>query len=163
MYKRIFLLLGTNLGDRDGNLGQARQKVIDEAGKITGFSSIYKTAAWGNVDQPDFYNQVIEIETRLDPHQLLEKLLEIEKNMGRVRGEKWGPRMIDLDILFFDQQVINAPFLIVPHPGIPNRKFTLVPLEELTPAFQHPVSGKTVRTLLEECQDQTLVVKLARD
>ena len=164
MYKRIFLLLGTNLGNRSGNLSLAMQKIKDVAGKIIAFSSLYSTAAWGNVTQPDFYNQVIEIETNLEPHRLLETLLEIEKDMGRIRTEKWGPRTIDIDILFYDQRVINSPTLVVPHPGIPDRKFTLVPLQELAPEFQHPVSKKTVRTLLGECQDQTRVEKIgARD
>lgn len=160
MYKRIFLLLGTNLGDRSGNLTRAKQKIIDKAGKILTFSSLYSTAAWGNVTQPDFYNQIVEIETILEPHPLLETLLEIEKDMGRVRAEKWGPRVIDIDILFFDQHVIGSPSLTVPHPGIPDRKFTLVPLDELAPEFRHPVSKKTVRTLLIECKDQSHVEKL---
>lgn len=160
MYKHIFLLLGTNLGDRRGNLTRATQEILDKAGKITTISSLYSTAAWGNMTQPDFYNQIIEIETSLEPHPLLETLLEIERNMGRVRTEKWGPRVIDIDILFFDQRVINSPSLTIPHPGIPDRRFTLVPLNEMVPEFRHPVSKKSVHTMLHECNDQSPVEKI---
>jgi 2-amino-4-hydroxy-6-hydroxymethyldihydropteridine diphosphokinase len=153
MNKGVFLLLGTNQGNRHENLAQARQLITKNAGKILIFSSIYKTAAWGKAEQPDFYNQVIEIETNAAAGELLTKLQQIELEMGRVRIEKWGPRIIDIDILFFGEQIVSTTTLTVPHPGIPERRFTLVPLAEIAPEFQHPLLKLNVRSLLSACKD----------
>jgi 2-amino-4-hydroxy-6-hydroxymethyldihydropteridine diphosphokinase len=160
MKNGIFLLLGTNQGDRGKNLTAAKQRIEEHAGRTVRFSSAYKTAAWGNHEQPEFYNQVIEIQTTLSPHQLLAGVLAIELEMGRKRLEKWGPRIIDIDILFFNQQVIDTATLTLPHPRIPDRRFTLVPLAEIAPGFYHPVLQKNVTTLLEECQDDLPVVRV---
>lgn len=159
MENGIFLLLGTNQGDRGKNLAAAKQLIEERAGKIVRFSSVYRTAAWGNHDQPEFYNQVIGISTTLSPQQLLEHILEIELELGRRRLEKWGPRIIDIDILFFHQLVIDTSNLTVPHPRMAERKFALVPLAEVAPSFHHPVLDKDVSTLLNECDD-TLPVSL---
>jgi 2-amino-4-hydroxy-6-hydroxymethyldihydropteridine diphosphokinase len=155
----IFLLLGTNLGLPLENLQKAKHEIEEKAGAILRSSSIYKTAAWGNIRQPDFYNLVIEINTALTPPQLLEKILAIETLMGRQRFEKWGPRIMDIDMLFYHQVVSSTATLKLPHPGIPERNFTLIPLAEIAPLFWHPVLQKTVQTLLAESRD-SLPVKL---
>ena len=155
----IFLLLGTNIGDRRKNLDTAIQAINSHVGKVKRQSAIYQTEAWGKTDQPSFYNQVLETETSLDPSALLVEILSIEKKMGRQRKEKWGERIIDIDILFFGPTIINRNDLIIPHPQLANRRFTLVPLSDLIPDFNHPVLQKTIRELLMECVDG-LEVKL---
>jgi 2-amino-4-hydroxy-6-hydroxymethyldihydropteridine diphosphokinase len=156
----IFLLFGTNLGNPLENLQVAKQQIAEKIGGILRVSSLYKTAAWGNTEQPDFFNQVIEITTAFDPVILLEKILAIETMMGRKRIEKWGPRVIDIDILFFHDVTINTATLTLPHPEIPQRKFTLMPMAELAPDFWHPVLKKNIQTLLHECQDSLAVEKI---
>lgn len=156
----IFLLLGTNVGNRTLNLDAAK-KAISRISQIVNQSSLYKTAAWGNTDQPDFYNQVIEINTALEPEALLDKILFIEADLGRIRKEKWGPRIIDIDILFYEERVVQKEHLIIPHPGIPSRKFVLKPLVEIAPLFTHPLLKKTTTTLLHECQDDLTVEKVS--
>jgi 2-amino-4-hydroxy-6-hydroxymethyldihydropteridine diphosphokinase len=153
----IFLLLGSNQDNPIQKLSQARTKLEQEVGKIIIQSAVYKTAAWGKTDQPDFFNQVIRLSSTLDPYPLLEKILGIEKELGRVRHEKWGSRSIDIDILFIGDQLIDIPDLKVPHPGIPSRKFTLVPLAEIAPDFLHPLLNKKISTLLAECTDPLTV------
>lgn len=153
----VFLLMGSNLGDRLSHLLDARQHISRQAGKIVTVSSVYRTDAWGNHAQPDFYNQVIEIEPLAEPHLTLLTLLEIEKKMGRVRVEKYGSRIIDLDILIWKDVIIHQPDLVIPHPQIQYRRFTLEPLAEIAPAFIHPVLKKTSLQLLEECPDELTV------
>ena len=162
MNKSIFILLGSNLGDRDSNLRYARQEISRSIGEIVTVSSIYKTAAWGKTDQPDYYNQVIEIRSILDPEKMLSGLLEIEKKAGRVRDVKWGPRIIDIDILFYENTVISTDTLIIPHARIPDRKFTLLPLAEIAGDFKHPISSKTVNEMLALCSDDLRVEKLTQ-
>src|SRR5215216_3902374 len=154
MEEGIFLLLGTNEGFREKNLTLAQQHIATSLGKTRRTSSCYKTAAWGKQDQEAFYNLVLQVETRFSPERLLEEILKIEKLMGRERIEKWGSRIIDIDILFFNQLVFNSSSLILPHPLIQYRRFTLVPMAEIAPDFYHPVLKKDVRTLLAECADQ---------
>lgn len=148
----VYLLLGTNMGNRGSNLAFAMEK-ISGLGTIVTSSSIYESAAWGKEDQPTFYNQVCLLETKLTPHQVLEEILNIEKALGRLRDEKWGARVIDLDILFFDDLVMNEPALEIPHPQIPNRRFTLQPLNEIAPRLVHPVLKHDISTLLKVCKD----------
>ena len=149
----IFLLLGSNEGDSAQNLGVAREKIEFRTGAIIKQSSLYRSAAWGIEAQPDFLNQVLEIATELSPEALLEEILAIELEMGRVRRQKWGPRFIDIDLLFYGVEVRNTPSLVLPHPRIPERRFTLLPLSEIAPEFVHPVLNKTMSRLLEECRD----------
>jgi 2-amino-4-hydroxy-6-hydroxymethyldihydropteridine diphosphokinase len=156
----IFILLGSNLNDQLGNLAEARLQISRLAGQVITTSSIYKTAAWGNSEQPDFYNQVIELRTSLSPEKLLATILTIESAMGRIRDEKWGARIIDIDILFWGGLIVQQAHLTIPHPQIPNRKFTLIPLNEIAPEFLHPTLNKKVSELLEDCQDKLEVEKL---
>lgn len=149
----IYLLLGTNLGDRARNLAYARKLVGQGRVKVVRESAIYETAAWGLEDQPGFLNQVIEVETALEPEALLELILGIEQEMGRVRIRKWGERLIDIDMLYYHNKVIDLDALKLPHPGIPDRRFTLVPLVELAAEELHPVLHKTQQQLLEDCED----------
>jgi 2-amino-4-hydroxy-6-hydroxymethyldihydropteridine diphosphokinase len=162
MEEQVFLLLGTNEGDRLANLNAAKHEIKKSVGLIVEESAIYQTAAWGKTDQPDFHNQVIRLQTTLAPQVLLVQLQEIEKKLGRVRREKWGARIIDIDILFFGKTVLNTPDLLIPHPAIALRRFTLIPLVEIAPHFVHPVLKKTNLVLLEECEDVLEVEKVLR-
>jgi 2-amino-4-hydroxy-6-hydroxymethyldihydropteridine diphosphokinase len=159
MNSDIFLLLGTNLGNRMLNLDLAKQR-ISAIGDILAASSVFRTEAWGKTDQPAFYNQVIKISSFFNPDVLLQKILMIEIEMGRIREEKWGPRVIDIDILFYGDSIVNTTALTLPHPGIPFRRFTLLPLSEIAPLFEHPVLNKNISTLLEECTDTLEVERL---
>ena len=161
MNNGIFLLLGTNLGNRLKNLDTSKQLISKEIGAIERISSVYKTAPWGKTDQPDFYNQVIEIKSEYTPDILLSKILQIENTMGRLRKEKWGPRVIDIDILFFNRIVLNKPGLTLPHPALHERKFALMPMAEIDPEFNHPVFEKSISKLLFECTDNLPVERLA--
>jgi 2-amino-4-hydroxy-6-hydroxymethyldihydropteridine diphosphokinase len=158
---KTFLLLGSNQGERAINLAEAKSKISRELGIIITASSIYKTAAWGLENQPEFYNEVIIVKTENDAFETLSLLLNIEQKMGRVRSEKWGPRIIDIDILFFNDSVINSPTLKIPHPEIQNRMFTLKPLVEVAQNFIHPVLHKSLQQLMEECLDPLPVNKIA--
>jgi len=156
----VFLSLGSNLGNQENNLSTAVGEIAIRCGKVVAASSLYKTAAWGKTDQPDFLNQVVAIETALVPAKLLTAILEIEKNMGRIRTELWGERIIDIDILFYNKHVVDVEGLIIPHSALTQRRFVLAPLNELAPDFVHPVLNKKVHQLLEACEDKLLVVKI---
>lgn len=125
---------------------------------VKAVSPFFKTKAWGKTDQPDFLNAVVKIETESAAPELLHFILNTEQEMGRMRLEKWGPRTIDIDILFFGNSVLERDNLIIPHPHLQDRKFVLVPLAALAPDFVHPVLEKTVQQLLEECPDQSEIV-----
>ena len=153
----IILGLGGNLGNRTEHLATAGRLIKARIGTPLRASKIYETAAWGIKNQPDFYNQVLEVQTDLPPRQVLQKLLKIEKDMGRVRERKWYTRLIDLDLLFYNQLIINEKGLIVPHPFLHERKFVLVPLAEIAPEFNHPVLQKTAVELLAVCPDPLTV------
>ena len=152
------MLLGSNLSGPALQLGLAKAYIAARIGSIMQQSSIYKTAAWGKTDQPDFLNQVLVVQTILTPEKILEMIFETEKKMGRVRTEKNAPRIIDIDILFYNNEIIETKHLSVPHPSLQYRRFVLVPLDELSPELIHPVSHKTIHELLMECTDD-LVVK----
>ena len=150
----IYLLLGTNLGDRMANLQRAKELMMTKMITVMRESSVYETAAWGIEDQPSFLNQVVQIDFNRTPTRLLELLLEIEQQMGRIREEKWGSRLIDIDILYFKDQIIDSNELKIPHPEIQNRRFTLLPLVELAPDLRHPSLKKTQEELLSQTPDQ---------
>jgi 2-amino-4-hydroxy-6-hydroxymethyldihydropteridine diphosphokinase len=160
MIEGVFLLTGSNLGDSAQHLRQAAHYIAAQCGVVVRQSAVYQTAAWGKEDQQDFLNQVLQIDTTLSAEALLAKVLAIEQNMGRVRKEKWGERLIDIDLLYFHQQIISEPHLQIPHPGIALRRFVLEPLTEIAPDFIHPVLLKNNRELLASCTDTLAVAKL---
>ena len=154
-----YLLTGANIGDREANLEKAAELIQQSCGEIIARSSVYETAAWGNTDQDAFLNQALEVRTPLTARQLMRKILNVEKQMGRERTVKYGPRSIDIDILFFNNEVHDYPLLRLPHPELPNRRFALVPLAELAPGLQHPVLKKNIAALLEACKDPLPVTR----
>lgn len=156
----VILLTGGNIGDRASQLTRARKEIEHKIGPVGKASALYETAAWGNTGQPSFLNQVLRVETVLYPGQVLAEVLGIETAMGRMRAEKWGPREIDIDILFYDTEVINSENLTIPHPEIPNRRFVLEPLAEIAPRLVHPVLGVDMETLLGRTGDTLPVRRL---
>ena len=150
----VFLLTGGNIGNRIKNLESAATKIEKEVGKILQSSSVYETAAWGVTDQQAFLNQVLEVETTLTPQDLLSVILSIEKQLGRERLQRFGPRTIDIDILFYNDEIISTETLSVPHPEMQNRRFVLVPLNEIAETIIHPILNKPVNQLLQECKDE---------
>jgi len=156
---KAYLLIGGNLGDREANMSEARRLIGERCGTLRAASSLYATAAWGLQDQPDFLNQALFLETGAGAPELLEGLLDIERSMGRTRGVRYGPRAIDIDILFFNDHVIDAPGLDIPHPRMAGRRFVLTPLAEIAPKLRHPETGITVMEMLEQCPDELPVHK----
>ena len=153
MKKDIFLALGTNLGDREANLRSAKELLAPKV-VVEGESSIYITPPWGFEDQPEFLNQVIKVRTCLSPRKLLKACKAIENEMGREKTIRYGPRLIDLDILFYGQRIIQKKSLCIPHPRLHKRAFVLVPLCEIAPDFVHPVIKETVQSLLTHVDTQ---------
>lgn len=151
--KKAFISLGSNMGDRLQYLKSAVKKIGAELGKLNKESMVYQAAAWGYTKQPDFYNQVIEIDTTLSPAQLLQGCLNIEKSLGRERSILWGERTIDIDILLYDGRSVQLEHLQIPHPYLHLRKFVLVPLCEIAPDLMHPTIELTIQQLLERCPD----------
>ena len=155
----LILLLGTNLGDREHHLETARKHLSRKIGRIQKVSSIYETESWGNPDQPDYLNQIICMETKFEPGELLHLVLSVEKKMGRVRSEeKYASRIIDIDILFYNDLIWSTSQLVIPHPKIYERRFVLQPMAEVCPEFIHPSAGKNMKQLLTECEDSSRVV-----
>jgi len=160
-YTIAYLLLGGNLGNRQENLALALRLLNSEAGELTAVSSIYETAAWGKEDQPDFLNQAVALKTNLSALMLLNVALEIEEKLGRIRKEKWGERLIDIDLVLFGDEIINIEGkLQVPHPEMQNRKFVMKPLAEIAPEVMHPVLKQTILQIAENISDTLEVNKL---
>jgi 2-amino-4-hydroxy-6-hydroxymethyldihydropteridine diphosphokinase len=157
---QAYLLTGGNEGDRYLNMQLARTNIEHICGQLLQVSSLYETAPWGKKDQADFLNQVLLIQTKWNPRELLKAIFQIEEKGGRIRTEKNAPRTIDIDILFYDTLIIEEPGLTIPHARIAERRFVLEPLNEISPEFQHPVLHKTIHQLLLECTDELAVKKI---
>ena len=155
-----YLILGTNLGNKLQNLLSAIEHIEEKVGKVSKQSSIYETEAWGKLSEHNYLNQALEIYTELRPEKLLKCLLQIEADLGRIRKEKWDDRVIDIDILLYDQEIVNSEQLTIPHAMMCERRFVLLPLNEIAPLAIHPISGKRVENLLYDCRDQGKVEKL---
>jgi 2-amino-4-hydroxy-6-hydroxymethyldihydropteridine diphosphokinase len=157
---KTYLLTGGNVGNKLFNLEQALMWIQQQCGNIVSRSAIYETAPWGNTQQPSFLNQALELHTGYGALHLMWQLLQIEEKMGRIRQEKYGPRIIDIDILLFNEEVLDSPELTIPHKELHNRRFVLKPLSEIAPLLVHPILKKSIQQLLAECKDSSKVEKL---
>ena len=157
----VYIQLGSNIGKRRAFIAESIKQIEKNIGEIIAESSVFETTAWGNENQNNFLNSVIEIKTPFDAFTILQKSQEIENNLGRERSDKWGERTIDIDILFYNNEIINTTKLIIPHPLIQQRKFVLVPLSEIAPNYMHPILKKNISTLLSECKDTQKVLDYA--
>ncbi|MES0360011.1 MAG: 2-amino-4-hydroxy-6-hydroxymethyldihydropteridine diphosphokinase [Anaerolineales bacterium] len=153
----IFIALGSNMGNRQANLSAAIEALEPEVHPIA-CSPVYETPPWGYLDQQKFLNQVVKAETQLMPTDLLDYIKEIEEQLGRQETFRNGPRSIDLDIIFYDQEVINSPPLTIPHPRMETRAFVLVPLADLAPHYKHPILGVSVINLLSKVDKSGIVI-----
>lgn len=156
---RTYLLLGSNQGDRQTFLNAARVRLDILAGPLVAQSAVYSTAPWGKTDQPEFLNQVVAVDTLLDPSLLLTTVLAIEKSLGRTRSEKWEPRTMDIDILLYGDRIVHEPGLDIPHPAMAERRFVLTPLAEIAGDVPHPATGTTISEMLLRCSDPLGVEK----
>ncbi len=157
--RSVYLLLGSNLHRPLRQMAIALQLIESKLSKISRRSAIFRTEPWGDKNQPFFYNQVVRLQSTRLPHEILRILKSIEQEMGRLHIRHWGPRNIDIDILFYGQFNINSSDLTIPHPKIIDRRFVLVPLVDLAPHFIHPTLGKTMRSLLDICKDTSMVTR----
>ncbi|GGG93609.1 MULTISPECIES: 2-amino-4-hydroxy-6-hydroxymethyldihydropteridine diphosphokinase [Pedobacter] len=157
----VYLLLGGNLGSREENLKRAIALLDEKIGKVISVSSLYETAAWGKTDQPAFLNQAVALQTNLSALEVLDRALSIEGELGRIRKDKWGERLIDIDLILFGNEIIHVPDkLQVPHPHMQNRKFVMEPLAEIAPDVVHPVLGETILSIFLHIKDPLEVKKL---
>ena len=150
---RLFLLLGGNLGNRFQLLKLAKTRLIELVGSLVNESGLYETAPWGVTDQPSYLNQVLELQTDLAPIDVLNQTQAIENALGRVRHERWDSRLIDIDLLYYDDLILQTDRLTLPHPLLHQRRFVLMPLCEIAPDFVHPILEKSNADLLAECPD----------
>ncbi|MCD6365954.1 MAG: 2-amino-4-hydroxy-6-hydroxymethyldihydropteridine diphosphokinase [Bacteroidales bacterium] len=153
---RVFIQLGSNLGNRQNAIFLSQQFILQQIGYIVNESAIYETEPWMMDSDEWFLNQVIEVETNLEPHSLLLKLKDFEQTHGRrteTHSGKYQSRVIDMDILFYGNRIINSSDLVVPHPFLHERKFVLIPMNEINPDFIHPIFNKSIKELLTECND----------
>ena len=154
----VYIQLGSNIGERKSYIAKSMEQIEENIGKIIIESSIFETIPWGYENQNNFLNSVIKIKTPFDSFEVLQKSQDIENNLGRERVDKWGERTIDIDILFYNNEIINTTKLNIPHPLIQQRKFVLVPLSEIAPNYTHPILKKSISTLLSECKDNQKVL-----
>ena len=158
---KVYLGLGTNLGDRKRNLLAATEQIKAKIGNVVKSSSVYETAPWGFEADTDFLNMVVEVETKLAPSDVLKMILAIESHLGRERTQdRYSSRIIDIDILFYDDLILEEKSLKIPHRLIHERRFVLAPLNEISPELIHPVLNKSISVLLEQCRDRTKVLRL---
>ena len=155
--REIFISLGSNMGNRHEHLMNAIGAIEENIGRVLARSDIYETEAWGKKDQDDFLNMVIEVASTHDEMDVLKKMLSIEADMGRERSERWSPRIIDLDLLFYGQRKVKSANLTLPHPEIQNRHFVLRPMTEIAPKFIHPVFQQSMQYLSTTCKDTSTV------
>ncbi len=155
------IALGSNIGDRLGTMRQAVMLLEERSLRISASSDVFETPPWGMENQPRFLNACVLAETDILPRALLELLLNIESDLGRIRRYKWGPREIDLDLLFYDDQVFNESGLVLPHPQMHRRAFVLVPLLQIAPDWRHPVLGKSIRELAGS-MDASSIIRITR-
>jgi 2-amino-4-hydroxy-6-hydroxymethyldihydropteridine diphosphokinase len=159
--KLLVLLLGSNLGDRSGNLHKTLLMIGELLGQIASVSSVYETAPWGYESKNSYLNQCLTLWTELDPGHILEQIHKIEEKLGRLeRSPAYADRIIDIDILFYGDMILAYPDLHIPHEKVHKRRFSLVPLAEILPDFEHPVFRKKIRTLLAECRDELPVKRI---
>ena len=154
---KAYLLTGGNTGDRKHYLKQAIDLIEESCGKIRKQSALYETEAWGKNDQPSFLNQALLLHTSMNAPELMQQLLAVEEKMGRRRGEKYGPRIIDIDVLLYNDAILESSIITVPHPEMANRRFALTPLAEIAAGIMHPLLKKSIRELLKVCPDQLAV------
>ena len=154
-----YLLIGGNIGNRMANLQAAREAIAKHGGHLKGISDVFETAAWGMEDQPSFLNQALELHTELKPKALLDVLLQVEKSLGRERDQKWGPRLIDIDILLYNDEVVDEEGLRIPHPQMPYRRFVLQPLVQIAGDKMHPLLHQSIYEMLLHCPDPLEVHK----
>lgn len=159
-YINVYLGIGSNVGNRASNIHDALGLLEKNVGKIAKKSHVYETQPWGEPNQDPFLNQVVMLNTTLEPRDLLDKISRAERDLGRERKEKWGPRVIDIDILFYGKRVIRDKGLEIPHPELHKRAFVLVPLMEIAPEFEHPILNKQIDDLYMNCTDSSDVVML---
>ena len=156
-YYEVYLLFGSNLGERAANIANAITLLDNQGIKAIKLSSLYETEPWGNTEQGKFLNRVGKFRTTATAGVLMKTILRIEADMGRKRTIKWAPRLIDIDILFYGNHILSQKDLEIPHPELEKRKFALIPLAEIAPDFVHPVLKKSIKELLAECHDSMSV------
>jgi len=156
-YYNVYLLFGSNLGERTANIANAITQLENQGLQLLQLSSLYDTEPWGNTHQASFLNQAAEFDTGLSPQALMKTILKVEQEMGRTRTAKWEPRIIDIDILFYGNLIVEEKDLKIPHPEVEKRKFALAPMAEIAPHFLHPRLKKSIRLLLSECSDKLSV------
>jgi 2-amino-4-hydroxy-6-hydroxymethyldihydropteridine diphosphokinase len=155
----VYLHTGSNLGNREENLSKVNDLIAKFICKIVTESRLYETEAWGVTDQPNFYNQALKVETNLKPQAILEKTLQIEnEDFNRIRTEKWTARIIDIDILFYNDEVIKTDNLVIPHPHLHQRNFVLIPLMEIAGEMEHPILKETIEDLYWKSEDSLEVL-----
>ena len=157
MVHTAYIAFGSNMGNRKKTILAAMEKMREKGMNFLKISTFYETKPYGVTEQDDFMNCVAQIETELNPMSLLDTLLNIERSLGRTREKRWGPRTIDLDIIFYDKKIVNFADLIIPHPDMQNRLFVLEPLSEIAPDYVHPSLHKSVNEMLKALKEKEVL------